>query len=181
MKKFVTLLLAAIMVLTMAVGLASENTVVYGVTSSMSGDMGFNQWSSLGGDKPVIYLAEAMSPTCFDQDALWVWDPTIVAAHDQVSNEDGTLTYTITLNDGLKFSNGEAITAKNYVAYPLLFASPAAVSVNAYGTAGKEYVGQQAYKNGEAKTFAGIRLIDDLTFSTPSARRTTRTTTAWRC
>lgn len=165
MKKFVTLLLAAIMVLTMAVGLASENTVVYGVTSSMSGDMGFNQWSSLGGDKPVIYLAEAMSPTCFDQDALWVWDPTIVAAHDQVSNEDGTLTYTITLNDGLKFSNGEAITAKNYVAYPLLFASPAAVSVNAYGTAGKEYVGQQAYKNGEAKTFAGIRLIDDLTFS----------------
>ena len=165
MKKFVTLLLAAIMVLTMAVGLASENTIVYGVTSSMSGDMGFNQWSSLGGDKPVIYLAEAMSPTCFDQDALWVWDPTIVAAHDQVSNEDGTLTYTITLNDGLKFSNGEAITAKNYVAYPLLFASPAAVSVNAYGTAGKEYVGQQAYKNGEAKTFAGIRLIDDLTFS----------------
>mgnify|MGYP004910336501 CR=1 FL=1 len=165
MKKFVTLLLAAIMVLTMAVGLASENTIVYGVTSSMSGDMGFNQWSSLGGDKPVIYLAEAMSPTCFDQDALWEWDPTVVAAHDQVSNEDGTLTYTITLNDGLKFSNGEAITAKNYVAYPLLFASPAAVSVNAYGTAGKEYVGQQAYKNGEAKTFAGIRLIDDLTFS----------------
>ena len=37
MKKFVTLLLAAIMVLTMAVGLASENTIVYGVTSSMSG------------------------------------------------------------------------------------------------------------------------------------------------
>lgn len=48
MKKFVTLLLAAIMVLTMAVGLASENTIVYGVTSSMSGDMGFNQWSSPG-------------------------------------------------------------------------------------------------------------------------------------
>lgn len=166
MKKFITLLLAVAMVLTMSVGYASEgSTVIYGVTSSMSGDMGFNQWSALGGDKPVIYLAEAMSPTCFTQDALWVWDPTIVASHDQVSNEDGTLTYTVTLNDGLKFSNGEAITAKNYVAYPLLFASPAAVAANAYGTAGKEYVGQVAYKNGEAKTFAGVRLIDDLTFS----------------
>ena len=77
---------------------SGESRLVYGVTSTMSGDMGFNQWSSLGGDKPVIFLAEAMAPTCYDQDAQWLWDETIVASHDAVSNPDGTLTYTITLN-----------------------------------------------------------------------------------
>lgn len=177
MKKLVSLLLASAMVLSVNVtGLASEgeaadgSMIVYGVTSTMSGDMGFNQWSSLGGDKPVIYLAEAMSPTCYDQDALWVWDETVVASHDQVSNDDGTLTYTITLNDGLMFSDGSPITAKNYVAYSLLFCSPVAVAVDAYGgngskSAGKEFVGFDAYRNGETSAFAGISLVDDLTFT----------------
>ena len=144
---------------------SKESRLVYGVTSTMSGDMGFSQWSSLGGDKPVIFLAEAMAPTCYDQDAQWLWDETIVASHDAVSNSDGTLTYTITLNEGLKFSDGSAISAKNYVAYPLLFSSPAAVAESAYGTIGKEFVGQQEYKDGASQAFGGISLVDDLTFS----------------
>ena len=141
-----------------------DKQLVYGITSTMAGDLGFGQWSSVGGDRPVYCLIDAYAPTCYDQNAQWVWDKTVVAEHDIQSNEDGTLTYTVKINDGLKFSDGSDITAKNFVAYPLLFASPAAVAKDAYGRIGKEFVGQAEYKEGSAATFAGLRLIDDKTF-----------------
>lgn len=141
------------------------NQLVYGVTSNMSGDMGLKNWSSLGGDLPVLYLVDAMTLATYDQNALWQWDKTVVKDVEQVSNEDGTLTFNVELNDGLKFSDGSPITAKNYIAYPLLFSSPAAVSVQSYGTAGKEYVGHADYRDGKSATFSGIRMQDDLHFS----------------
>ena len=67
-----------------------------------------------------------------------MWDENVVAEHDSVSNEDGTLTYTIKLHDDLYFSDGTQITAKNYMAFPLLMASPVAIAESAYGTACKE-------------------------------------------
>ena len=202
MKKVVSLLLAGVMVLSLAAcggkkettavttapaeskteteaepqseSSGGENTgasqIVYGVTSTIAGDMGLNQWSSVGGDKPILFLINAYSPTCYDQDALWLWDETVVESHDARTNDDGTLTYTIQLKDDLYFSDGSKITAKNYVAYPLLFSSPAAVAVSAYGTAGKEYVGHQEYKNGENSVFAGLHLVDDRTFSITVAK-----------
>lgn len=202
MKKVVSLLLAGVMVLSLAAcggkkettavttapaeskteteaepqseSSGGENTgasqIVYGVTSTIAGDMGLNQWSSVGGDKPILFLINAYSPTCYDQDALWLWDETVVESHDARTNDDGTLTYTIQLKDDLYFSDGSKITAKNYVAYPLLFSSPAAVAVSAYGTAGKEYVGHQEYKNGENSVFTGLHLVDDRTFSITVAK-----------
>lgn len=133
---------------------ASEpGQLIYGVTTSMTGDMGMQQWSASGADKPILFLVNAYSPTCYDQEGHWDWDPTVVVSHESTSNEDGTVTYTINLNDNLKFNDGSPITAKNYLAYHLLFASPVAINVSAYGTAGKEIVGQEAYRTGESPVF----------------------------
>lgn len=142
----------------------AESKLIYGTTSSMSGDLGQYQWSSLGGDRPVIGLINAMAPTAFDQNARWVWDQMVVAEHESVNNEDGTLTYTIKLNDGLKWSDGSPMNAKNYVAYYLLFSSPVAAAQSAYATAGREFIGHQDYKDGVSKTFKGVELVDDLTY-----------------
>lgn len=38
-------------------------------------------------------------------------------------NEDGTRTYTVTIYDDLKFSDGTPVTVKNYVVFP--WCSPA--------------------------------------------------------
>ena len=48
---------------------------------------------------------------------------TVVKQLDKVENEDGTLTYTITLNDGLLFSDGTPVTAKNYLYYTMVFST----------------------------------------------------------
>lgn len=180
MKKFVSLLLALVMAFSLVACGGSETPVedqssasqiVYGVTNTMAGDLGFGQWSSVGGDKPVYSLIDAYAPTCYDQNGQWVWDETVVASHDIADNDDGTKTYTVTIKEGLKFSDGSAITAKNYVAYPLLFTSPAAVAKEAYGRIAKEFVGQEAYKDGSADTFAGLRLIDEYTFAIDVAEK----------
>ena len=42
-------------------------------------------------------LIDAYAVACYDQNGLWMWDENVVAEHDSVSNEDGTLTYTIKL------------------------------------------------------------------------------------
>lgn len=65
----------------------------------------------------------------------------------------------------LYYNDGTQITAKNYVAYPLLFSSPVAVSAGGYGIAGKYFEGYRAFHDGETETFAGLHLIDDFTFA----------------
>lgn len=144
---------------------SSGNQLVYGVTSTMAGDMGLKQWSSVGGDNAILYLINAYAPTCYDQNGKWQWDDQVAKSHEITPNDDGTETYTITLNDDLKFNDGTPITAKNYLSYFLLFSSPAAVAESAYGTAGQEFVGHDEYMTGEASTFKGLSLIDDHTFS----------------
>lgn len=144
---------------------APTNQIIYGATSSFAGDWGYRQWSSTGADVPVIYLIDAYKCSTFNQNAEWMIDTTVVKEYNAVTNADNTKTYTITLNNDLKFNNGDSITAKNYLAFPLLFGSPVAKESGAYATAGKEFLGYSAYMNGEAPVFSGLRLIDEYTFS----------------
>ena len=44
--------------------------------------------------------------------------------HKEEIDEEGNKTFTITINDDLKFSNGEPITAKDYLVFTLALASP---------------------------------------------------------
>lgn len=190
MKKALSVLLAAAMLLSMAAcgnnqptaqssgstapaasgstaptGTASTNQIIYGATSSFAGDWGYRQWSSTGADVPVMNLIDGYKCTAFNQNAEWMIDKTVVKDYSAVTSADGTKTYTITINDDLKFNNGDGLTAKNYLAFPLLFGSPVAKEAGAYATAGKEFLGYSAYMNGESPVFKGLRLIDEYTFS----------------
>ncbi len=144
---------------------SDASRLVYGVASEITGDLGLGQWSSANADATIMPLIDAYAVACYDQNGLWMWDENVVAEHDSVSNEDGTLTYTIKLHDDLYFSDGTQITAKHYMAFPLLMASPVAIAESAYGTACKEVVGHDEYMNGESSVFSGLHLIDELTFS----------------
>ena len=41
----------------------------------------------------------------------FTYNPTVVKSHEEVENADGTKTYTVTINDGLVWSDGTPITA----------------------------------------------------------------------
>ena len=71
----------------------------------------------------------------------------------------------MTINEGLVYNNGEAITAKDFV-WPMIFScSKVATDTGAKLTGYLTYVGGQDYYDGNATAVSGIRLIDDYTYS----------------
>ena len=102
----------------------------------------------------------------FSKEGEFQYNDTVVASHEETENEDGTKTYTVTINDGLVWSDGTPITAKDYVFAALLENSDEMAGVDGYPcNTGYSYVGYDEWLDGSADAFAGVHLVDDMTFS----------------
>ena len=168
MKKFLALLLAVVMMLSLAAcgGEASNDTrLIYGSTTEVSGDIGPGAWwTNNATDKMIRDLINDYSPITYNQGGELIVNPTISGGVESVANEDGTKTFTVKINEGLVFSNGEPITAANYVAYGLIGYSAAAAEAGAKLTADM-IVGATEYQKGETAELSGLHLIDEYTYS----------------
>lgn len=79
-------------------------------------------------------------------------------------NEDGSKTFHFFLNADLTWSDGEPITAKDYV-FSVLFADSVEwLNAGAGVAAGDGLVGYAAYHAGESASFPGIKYINDTEF-----------------
>lgn len=102
----------------------------------------------------------------FSKEGEFQYNDTVVASHEETENEDGTKTYTVTINDGLVWSDGTPITAKDYVFAVLLENSDEMAGVDGYPcNGGYSYVGYDEWLDGSADAFAGVHLVDDMTYS----------------
>ena len=184
MKKFLALLLAAVMMLSLAACGSNEpvenpidepvvdepvesrpNRLIYGSTTEISGDIGPGAWwTNNATDKMIRDLINDYSPVTTNQGGEYIINPTVCGGIESVANEDGTKTFTVKINEGLVFSNGEPITAANYVAYALIGYSPAAAEAGAKLTAAM-VVGATEYQNGETDEISGVKLLDEYTYS----------------
>ena len=151
------------------------NRAILGNTTELSGDFRYAGWggSSAGAaDQDIQRLTLGYSTMETNQGGAYVWNETSVKEHTETDNEDGTATYTVTINEGLTFSDGTPITAANYLAQVMAFSTPVAVAAGMPGTTGQSFVGFAAYNaytgeeaDGTSKVFSGIRLLDEYTFS----------------
>ena len=184
MKKFLALLLAAVMMLSLAacgnetpvenedpateveeVVESRPNRLIYGSTTEISGDIGPGAWwTNNATDKMIRDLINDYSPVTTNQGGEYIINPTVCGGIDITANEDGTKTFTVKINEGLVFSNGEPITAANYVAYALIGYSPAAAEAGAKLTAAM-VVGATEYQKGETDEISGVKLLDEYTYS----------------
>ncbi len=148
--------------------------VIMGSTTDLSGDFrwpGFGGSSAGASDQDINKLTVGYSTMETNQDGNYVWNNTAVKSHSEKENEDGTYTITIELNEGLTFSDGSPITAKNYVAYILSFSTPVAAEAGHSAVSGQAFVGFadfHAYTPDSGKgtkEFSGIRMLNDYTFS----------------
>lgn len=142
-----------------------ENKVIYGSSTEISGDLGNAWWTNNASDKLVRDLINDYDTVIFDQFGQMVMNETTAASIEETKNDDGTITFTVKINEGLTYNNGEPITAADYVAYPLVQLSPATKEAGATAVIPDSVVGGPAYQNGEAKELAGIRLLDEYTYS----------------
>ena len=150
-----------------------ENSVILGSSTELSGAFRNSAWgkSSPGSsDQDIEMLTSGHATAYSDFSGAYQWNMTVLAEEPtSVKNEDGTLTYTIKINEGLVFSDGSAINAKNYVAATLANSTAVAVAAGGTGNSGMQIEGYDAFKayegEGDKVYFEGIKLIDDYTFS----------------
>ncbi len=160
-----------------------DKSIILGNTTELSGRLRastFGVSSPGAGDLDVENLITGYSTVVSNKEGGYQYDDTVVASHTETDNADGSRTYTVTIKDDLKFSDGSPITAKNYLVSTIANCGPVAVQAGSTGTSGLTLVGYEAFhaydgtNDGAAiegsdvtvsKYFSGIRLIDDYTYA----------------
>lgn len=143
-------------------------SIIIGNATQLSGtDFRTSAWSNNAADADIRTLTNGYATVQLTSGGEFVWDEKVtVKSHETIDNEDGSKTFKITINEGLKYSDGTAITAKDYIGFALAMASPVALDAELPSTSGSSYVGYSAFSSATSPTpFSGIRLYDDYTFS----------------
>ena len=151
----------------------NDNSVILGSSTELSGAFRESSWgkSSPGSsDLEIEELTSGHSTVQTGIDGSLMWNMQALAEEPtSVKNDDGSLTYTIKVKNDLVFSDGSAITAKNYVASVLANSTEVSVAAGGTGVSGMNFLGYDEFKDytgeGEKVYFEGIKLIDDYTFS----------------
>ena len=176
MKKFLALLLAVVMVLTMvACGEGkkkADGQVVIGSSTEASGDWAYSAFvrNPNATDNSVMKLTDDMSTIESNQHGDYVINKTVVKSYERIEEENGNVTYKFVINDGLKFNNGEAVTAENFVAWTMFLVSPAGKEMGVVSATYNMLPGGLAYRNGETNVLSAVRLYDEKTFSITIAK-----------
>ena len=152
-----------------------DNSIIMGNTTDLSGKF---RYAAFGGtnhgaaDLDVQNLSTGLETVATTKEGGFEWNPTVVKSHEETMNEDGTRTYTVTIYDDLKLSDGTPVTVKNYVVFPMVFSSP--VGVAAAGKDHQSGMTLEGFKTfntydgtegSGTKELAGLRMIDDYTYS----------------
>lgn len=176
MKKFLALLLAVVMVLTMvACGEGkkkADGQVVIGTSTEASGDWAYSAFTRNPNatDNEVVKLTDDMNTIDTDQHGDYVINKTVVKSYERIEEENGNVTFKFVINDGLKFNNGEAVTAENFVAWTMFLVSPAGKEMGVVSATYNMLPGGLAYRNGETNILSAVRLYDEKTFSITIAK-----------
>lgn len=140
--------------------------LVIGTITDLENDFYDASYNNNATNYKLYDLLHGLATVTSDKEGAFVYDPTVVKNHEEKENEDGTKTYTVTINDGLVWSDGTPITAKDYVFQLLLESSPEMNQVDGYPSqAGYSLVGYDEFFAGDTKAFAGVHLVDDMTYS----------------
>lgn len=139
--------------------------IIIGNTTELSGDW-VPYWTNNGADFDVYNLISGYGTIGMTFEGEYVIDTkTVVKDYKVEEHEDGSKTYTFTINEGLTYADGTPITAKDYVASVMLWSSPQVQATGAQATYGYDLLGFDDFNSGKSKVFKGVRLLDDYTFS----------------
>ena len=167
MKRLLALLMCLMLVLSGAALAeeASEDTLVVGSTTRMSGDFFAGLWSANTADMDMRALLHDASTVAIMKDGNYNVNPAVVSGKEIYTDgvTDDSTTYTFTLRDGLKYSDGSAITAKDYVFSVLLLSAPQMQEIGGNNMTYAHLSGWKEYTEGQP--FSGVRLLSENSFS----------------
>ena len=133
--------------------------------SEMNGDF-VRGWGNNLNDLSIKQLTGGFKDTYWITSAgQLLMNETVVSNLTVTDEEDGGKTYTFTLHQDLKWNNGEPITAHDYVAGILTYASEQFAAYGGGSLLGDGLAGYEEYRFGDSDVFAGVRLLGEHTFS----------------
>ncbi len=143
-----------------------KNTLKIGVETLALGDfVSSDIWSYNESDDYVSGLIHHMDVVQTDFSGDFVVNNSVVESFNSAVNDDGTLTLSFKIKKGLKYSDGSAITAKDFVFKVMLLSSPQLRLMGANANYGEYIDGFKEFNNAETNKFRGIHLVDDTSFS----------------
>jgi len=153
----------------------ADNSIIVGNTTELSGQFRnatFGKNNPGAADNDVQSLTTGLDTVTNTKEGGYVWNDTVVKEHSEEVDEEGNKTFTITIYDDLKLSDGSAVTAKNYIVSTVVGLTPVYTQAAGRETNGRSVLGwkdaYQLYDGTEGsgtKELAGIRLLDEYTFS----------------
>ena len=153
-----------------------DGSIILGSSTELSGQFrapSFGKSSPGSSDNDIGFLTTGLDTVTNTKEGGYVWNDTVVDSYEETIDEAGNLTFTIKIKDDLKFSDGSAVTAKDYIAFSLASLSPVYTEAASRESSGLTILGwkdaYQKYTGPDSaegtKELAGIHLIDDYTFS----------------
>ena len=148
----------------------SNDTLVVGV-GSMNGDFiqGFGNDANDVKTRRLLGIEGNNGFTTYvqDENGKWQWNKSILAEEPtSVNNDDGSMTVTFKLKDDVKWSDGEPLTADDFLFLTLLQSDYNYISMTGSLQIGDDgLVGYEAFHNNDSNELEGLEKIDDHSFS----------------
>ena len=168
-KKFLSVLLVVCMVTAMftACGKKAKDPtgqIIIGDTTDLSGDF-VPYFQNGAADNNVYKMISGYGTVDMTSGGEYVINDTAVKSYEAKMNDDGSKTYTYTINKGLVWNDNTEIKAVDYVTTLMLWSSKVVGDMGADNSGGMYFKGWADFSQGNSKVFSGVRLIDEYTFS----------------
>ncbi len=152
-----------------------DHDIILGNTTELSGQFRYPTYGKSNpgaADNDVGGLTTGLETVTTTKEGGFQWNDTVVKSHEETLDDEGNKTFKIEIYDDLKFSDGSAVTAKDYLAFTMASLTPVWTQASGRQMSGLSVLGwKDAYQNYDGtegsgtKTLKGIRMYDDYTFS----------------
>ncbi len=140
----------------------SDEQLVVGNPTPMEGNFFTDMWGTNTSDMDVRELLNAYNLVYWNQEeGVFAVNPDVVSGTMVMDDGEGNKTYVLTLYRDLRYSDGTAITARDYAFSILLQISPLVVELGGKPARQDYILGYHAYAKGDVKELAGLRVIAD--------------------
>lgn len=167
MKKIIAICLSLMLALGAigtagATGETEKSELVIGSLTRMNGSFFTNMWGYNTADVDVRTLLHGYGTVAWTYNGEYALDETVVEDCTQLDTDEGRV-YTFNIKPGLRYCDGTAITAKDFVFSVLLQSCNEVTELGGLAVSMNHIVGYENFREGGA--FTGVRLIDEDTFT----------------
>ncbi|MDR1569440.1 MAG: ABC transporter substrate-binding protein [Oscillospiraceae bacterium] len=145
-------------------GIQRGTQLTVGSVTELNGCFSTDLWGTNTADMDVRDLLHGYHITT-SHDKETSFNPTVVSRTTRRNEENGALTYEITIQPGLTYNDGSPITARDFVFSMLLQSSPIVKELGGVPLEYNHIQGIEEYISGDTVALSGLHLISQYTYS----------------